>query len=102
MMTLITLSYTKIVHTQVSLLPVNWSLIPIVSSASLVAQMVKSLPEVQETQGPSLGGEDPLEKEMATHSSILARKIPWTEEPDWLESMGWQSQTCRVTSLSLS
>ena len=49
--------------------------------ASLVAQMVKNLPAVQETQVRSLGREDPLEKEMATHSSILAWKIPWTEEP---------------------
>ena len=49
--------------------------------ASLVAQMVKNLPAVQETQVRSLGREDPLEKEMATYSSILAWKIPWTEEP---------------------
>ena len=49
--------------------------------ASLVAQMVNGSPTVQETQVPSLGGEDPLEKEMATHSSILAWRIPWTEEP---------------------
>ena len=48
--------------------------------ASLVAQMVKCLPAMQETQVQSLGREDPLEKEMATHSSILASKIPWTEE----------------------
>ena len=52
--------------------------------ASLVAQMVKNLPAVQETQVRSLGREDPLEKEMATHSSILAWKIPWTEEPHGL------------------
>ena len=52
--------------------------------ASLVAQMVKRLPTVQETQVQSLGWEDLLEKEMATHSSILAWKIPWTEEPDRL------------------
>ena len=49
--------------------------------ASLVAQMVKHLPPMWETQVQSLGGEDPLEKEMATHSSIRAWKIPWTEEP---------------------
>ena len=49
--------------------------------ASLVAQMVKHLPTVWETWVQSLGQEDPLEKEMATHSSILAWKIPWTEEP---------------------
>ena len=45
---------------------------------------------VQETQVRSLGGEDPLEKEMATHSNILAWKIPWTEDPGWLQTMGSQ------------
>ena len=50
-------------------------------TTSLVAQMVKSLLAMQETRVQSLGQEDPLEKEMATHSSILAWKIPWTEEP---------------------
>ena len=50
--------------------------------------MVKNLPAVQETQVRSLGWEDPLEKEMATHSSILACRIPWTEEPGGLQSMG--------------
>ena len=47
-----------------------------------VAQMVKNLPEVRESRVRSLGWEDPLEEEMATHSSIHAWKIPWTEEPD--------------------
>ena len=55
--------------------------------ASLVAQVVKNLPAVQETWVPSLDWEDSLEKEMATHSSILAWKIPWTEEPGGLQSM---------------
>ena len=55
-----------------------------------VAQMVKNLPAVQETWVPSLGWKDPLEKGMATHSSILAWKIPWTEEPNGLQSMGSQ------------
>ena len=50
--------------------------------------MVKNLPAVQETQIQSLGCEDPLEKEMATHSSILAWRITWTEQPDGLQSMG--------------
>ena len=50
--------------------------------------MVKRLPAMWETQVQSLGGEDPLEKEMATHSSPLAWKIPWTEEPGRLWSMG--------------
>ena len=49
---------------------------------SLVAQTVMCLPTIQETQDQSLGQEDPLEKEMATHSCILAWRIPWTEEPD--------------------
>ena len=58
----------------------------------LVAQSVKNLPAVQETWVQSLGWEDPLEKEMATHSSILAWKISWTEEPGGLQSMGSQSR----------
>ena len=57
---------------------------------SLVAQMVKRLPTMWETQVRSLGWEDPLEKGMATHSSTLAWKIPWTEEPGRLQSMGSQ------------
>ena len=55
--------------------------------ASLVDQMVKNLPAMQETQVPSLGLEDLLEKRMATNSSILAWRIPWTEEPGGLQSM---------------
>ena len=54
---------------------------------SLVAQMVKHLPAMLETQVQSLGQEDPLEKEMATHSSTLAWKIPWMEKPGGLQSM---------------
>ena len=57
---------------------------------SLVAQTVKSLPAMQETQVRSQGQEDPLEKEMATHSSTLAWKIPWTEEPGGVQPMGSQ------------
>ena len=57
---------------------------------SLVAQMVKSLPAMQETWVLSPGQEDLLEKEMATHSSILAWRIPWTEEPGEPQSMGLQ------------
>ena len=56
--------------------------------ASLGAQRVKRLSAMWETWVPSLGREDPLEKEMATHSSTLAWKIPWTEEPGGLRSMG--------------
>ena len=59
----------------------------------LVAQTVKRLPAVWETRVQSLVGEDPLEKEMATHSSTLAWKIPWTGEPGRLQSIGSQSQT---------
>ena len=58
--------------------------------ASLVAQLVKNLPAMQETQVQLLGWEDPLEKEMATQSSILARRIPLSEEPGGLQSMGSQ------------
>ena len=58
--------------------------------ASLVAQIVKHMLAIQETWVQSLGWEDPLEKEMATHSSTLAWKIPWTEEPGRLQSMGLQ------------
>ena len=57
---------------------------------SLVAQMVMGLPVMQETWVQSLGQDDPLEKEMAPHSSILAWKIPWTEKPGRLQSMGSQ------------
>ena len=57
---------------------------------SLVAQRLKHLPALQETWVQSLGQEDPLEKEMATHSSILAWRIPWTEEPGGLQSTGLQ------------
>ena len=55
-----------------------------------MAQIVKNLPAVQETQVLSLGQEDPLEKEMATQSSTLAWRIPWREEPGRLQSMGSQ------------
>ena len=58
--------------------------------ASLVAQSVKNLPTMQETQIWTLGWEYPLEKEMATHSSILVWEIPWTEKPGGLQSTGSQ------------
>ena len=61
---------------------------PSPKKASLVAQTVKCLPAMQETWIRSRGQEDPLEKEMATHSSTLAWKIPWMEEPGRLQSMG--------------
>ena len=59
--------------------------------ASLVAQMVKNLPATQKTWVRSLGREDPLEKGIATHSSILAWRIPWTKEPGRLQSMELQT-----------
>ena len=62
----------------------------VVGGASLVAYLVKNPPAVQETWVRSLGWEDPLEKEMANHSSIIAWKILWTEEPGELQSMGSQ------------
>ena len=58
--------------------------------ASLTTQLIKNLPAVQETQIQFLGQKDPLEEEMATHSSILAWRIPWAEEPGRLQSMGSQ------------
>ena len=58
--------------------------------ASLVAQRLKRLPPMQDTWVRSLGRDDPLEREMATYSSILAWRIPWTEEPGGLQSMGSQ------------
>ena len=68
-----------------------------------LAQMVKCLPAMQETRVLSLSWEDPLEKEMATHSSTVAWKIPWTEEPGRLQSMGsWRVGHDWETSLSLS
>ena len=66
--------------------------------ASLLAQMVKTLPAVQETQVQSLDQEDPMEKGMTTDTSILAWRIPWTGEPDGLESMESQKEiTERLT-----
>ena len=67
-------------HSQAPAGPQPWRL----GSASLVAQLVKNLPVMQETRVRFLGWEDPLEKKMATHSSILAWRIPWTEEPSRL------------------
>ena len=69
--------------------------------ASLVAQKVKRLPTIRETRVRSLGQEDPLEKAMATHSSTLAWKIPWTEKPGRLQSMGSQRVGHHFTSLHL-
>ena len=65
-------------------------LVKLSERTSLVAQMVKSLPVMQETWVLSLGGEDLMEKEMATHVSILGWRIPWTEEPGEPQSMGLQ------------
>ena len=65
------------------------------TGVSLVVQIVKNLHAMQETQVQSLGQEDPLEKGMATHSSILAWEIPWAEEPSRLQSMG-----CKESNMS--
>ena len=74
--------------------------------ASLVAQVVKNLPAMQETRVRSLSRGDPLENGMATHSSILAWRIPWTEEPSGLQSVGLQrvghNWTTNIFTLSLS
>ena len=61
------------------------------TAASLIAQLVKNLPAMQETWVQPLGWEDPLEKEMATCTSTLAWKIPWTDEPSRLQTVGLQS-----------
>ena len=73
-------------HTKILTLRTEYSWLGV----SLVAQMIKNLPAMLETQVQSLDQEDPLEKGMATHSSILAWRIPWTEEPGGLQSMGSQ------------
>ena len=92
------LTFQRTVNAKVSLSGVEvggktwliYTLILVIFGDSLVAQMVKRLPTMRETRIQSLSREDPLEKEMATHSSILAWKIPWTEEPGRLQSMGSQ------------
>ena len=70
----------------------------VLEQASLVAWTVKNLLAMQETWLQSLGREDPLEKEMTTHSSILAWKIPWTEEPGRLQSMGLQKSQTQLSN----
>ena len=62
--------------------------------ASLVAEMVKNLPTMQEPQVQSLGWEEPLEQEMASHSNTFAWRIPWTEDTGGLQSMGLQGVGC--------
>ena len=78
----------------------NWQVLNYYCGTSLVAQMVKRLPTVRETWVWFLGQEDPLKKEMATHSSSLAWKIPWTEEPGRLQSMGSQRVRHDLTTSS--
>ena len=65
---------------------------------SLLTQMVKNLPAMWETQVQSLGQEDPLEEGMATHSRILVWRIPWTEEPHELQSMGSQMSLTQLSN----
>ena len=69
---------------------------------SLVAQTVKCLSTMRETWVPSLGREDPLEKEMAIHSSTTVWKIPWTEEPGKLQSMGWQKSRTLLSDFTFT
>ena len=71
------------------------------TESSLVAQTIKNLPAVQETRVQSLGWKDPLEKETATHSSTLAWRIPWWEEPGRLHPMGSQSPTRLIDFTSI-
>ena len=66
------------------------SFYPHILGASLLAQMVKNLPAMQETRVQSLGHEDPLEEDMTTHATVLAWEIPWTEEPTKPQSIGSQ------------
>ena len=83
--------FPLVVHSiSVTYLFYNWKFVSL--RASLVAQMLKRLPAMREIWVWSLGLEDPLEKEMATHSSILAWRIPWTDEPGGLQSTGSQSR----------
>ena len=70
--------------------------------ASLVAQTAKNLPVMRETWVRALGWEDPLEKEMAIRSSIIAWKIPWTEEPGRLQSMGSQRVGNSINTITFS
>jgi len=80
---------------------ITFTFIHFFTRTSLVAQTVKNLSTMRETWVPSLGREDPLEKEMAIHSSTIAWKIPWTEEPGRLQSMGSKRvEHDRTTSLS--
>ena len=74
------------------------------TEASLTTQMVKNLPAMQETQVQSLDWEAPLKKGMATHSSILAWRIPWTEEPGGIQSMGSQRvrHECATNTFTLT
>ena len=68
-----------------------------IGSDAVILVMVKNLPAMKETWVQSLGQEDPLEKRMATHSSILAWRIPWTDDPRGLQSMWLQSQTLSLS-----
>ena len=82
--------FTQVIILNIHSYLMNLALFLSLVQASLVAQTVKCLPAMRETWVRSLGQEDPLEKEVATHSSTLAWKIPWTQEPGRLQSMGSQ------------
>ena len=81
------MTITKAVQGPITSFNIANDILSLVLQNSLVAQRVKHLPSMQETWVRSLGGEDPLEKEMATHSSTLAWKTPWMEKPGGLQSM---------------
>ena len=88
--------------THIPLRDTSWFIFPVLSSwASLVAQMVKNLPSDQEPHVQSLGWKDPLEKEMATHASILTQRIPWTEEPGGLYSSWGRKESDTIKQLLL-
>ena len=84
------------------IISINWRNQIIYLLSSLAAQRVKRLPAMQKTWVQSLGQEDPLEKEMATHSSTLAWKIPWTEKPGSLQSMGLTKSRTRLSDFTHS
>ena len=86
------MTITKAIQGSVTSFNTPNDILSLVLQNSLVAQRVKHLPSMKETWVQSLGGEDPLENEMATHSSILAWKTPWMKKPGGLQSMESQSQ----------
>ena len=91
------MTITKAIQGSVTSFNTPNDILSLVLQNSLVAQRVKHLPSMKETWVQSLGGEDPLENDMATHSSILAWKNPWTEEPARLQSKGSQKSWTQLS-----